>query len=98
MHVFTHLKKESVGKTGLGVYPDGMVENDAMVGQIRSSPTRAPAVSDRTPGRALGAARRDSDAYRAAGAVPRGQLALRDKGRIGAPRGCCLVGLLRSCR
>jgi len=34
MHVFTHLKKESVGKTGLGVYPDGMVEHDAMVGQI----------------------------------------------------------------
>ena len=34
MHVFTHLKKESVGKTGLGVYPDGMVEHDAMIGQI----------------------------------------------------------------
>src|SRR6188508_1572627 len=24
MHIFTHLKKESEGKTGLGVYPDGM--------------------------------------------------------------------------
>ena len=34
MHVFTHLKKESQGKTGLGIYPDGMVEHDAMVGQI----------------------------------------------------------------
>ena len=34
MHVFTHLKKESEGKTGLGVYPDGMVEHDAMVGQL----------------------------------------------------------------
>ncbi|HKW13374.1 MAG TPA: arylsulfatase [Candidatus Krumholzibacteria bacterium] len=34
MHVFTHLKKESEGKTGLGTYPDGMVEHDAMVGQI----------------------------------------------------------------
>jgi arylsulfatase A-like enzyme len=34
MHIFTHLKKESVGKTGLGIYPDGMVEHDAMVGQI----------------------------------------------------------------
>lgn len=34
MHVHTHLKKESEGKTGLGVYPDGMVEHDAMVGQI----------------------------------------------------------------
>src|SRR4029434_584970 len=28
MHIFTHLKKESEGKTGLGVYPDGMVEHD----------------------------------------------------------------------
>ncbi|MFO1092250.1 MAG: sulfatase-like hydrolase/transferase [Planctomycetaceae bacterium] len=28
MHVFTHLKKESEGKTGLGLYPDGMVEHD----------------------------------------------------------------------
>jgi arylsulfatase len=34
MHIFTHLKKESEGKTGLGIYPDGMVEHDAMVGQI----------------------------------------------------------------
>jgi arylsulfatase len=34
MHVFTHLKKESEGKTGLGVYPDGMVEHDAHVGQL----------------------------------------------------------------
>jgi arylsulfatase len=34
MHVFTHLKKESEGKTGLGVYADGMVEHDAMVGQL----------------------------------------------------------------
>jgi arylsulfatase A-like enzyme len=34
MHVNTHLKKESDGKTGLGVYPDGMVEHDAMVGQL----------------------------------------------------------------
>ena len=28
MHINTHLKPESVGKTGLGVYPDGMVEHD----------------------------------------------------------------------
>jgi arylsulfatase len=28
------LKKESVGKTGLGVYPDGMVEHDGHVGQL----------------------------------------------------------------
>jgi arylsulfatase len=34
MHVHTHLKKESEGKTGLGIYADGMVEHDAMVGQI----------------------------------------------------------------
>ena len=34
MHIWTHLKPESVGKTGLGVYPDGMVEHDAMVGQL----------------------------------------------------------------
>ena len=34
MHIFTHLKKESAGKTGLGTYPDGMVEHDAMVGQL----------------------------------------------------------------
>jgi arylsulfatase A-like enzyme len=34
MHVWTHLKKESVGKTGLGIYADGMVEHDAMVGQL----------------------------------------------------------------
>jgi arylsulfatase A-like enzyme len=34
MHVFTHLKKESEGKTGLGVYADGMVEHDGHVGQL----------------------------------------------------------------
>jgi arylsulfatase A-like enzyme len=34
MHIFTHLKAASVGKTGLGVYPDGMVEHDGMVGQL----------------------------------------------------------------
>jgi arylsulfatase len=34
MHVFTHLKKESEGKTGLGVYPDGMVEHDGHVGKL----------------------------------------------------------------
>ena len=28
MHVWTHLKKECEGKTGLGVYADGMVEHD----------------------------------------------------------------------
>ena len=34
MHIFTHLKKESEGKTGLGVYPDGMVEHDGHVGRL----------------------------------------------------------------
>ena len=34
MHVFTHLKPASAGKTGLGIYPDGMVEHDGMVGQL----------------------------------------------------------------
>ena len=34
MHVWTRLKKESAGKTGLGIYPDGMVEHDGHVGQV----------------------------------------------------------------
>jgi arylsulfatase A-like enzyme len=34
MHVWTRLKKESQGKTGLGIYPDGMVEHDGHVGQL----------------------------------------------------------------
>jgi arylsulfatase A-like enzyme len=34
MHIFTHLKKESEDKTGLGIYADGMVEHDANVGQV----------------------------------------------------------------
>lgn len=34
MHVFTHLKKESQGVTGLGLYPDGMVEHDGHVGRL----------------------------------------------------------------
>jgi arylsulfatase A-like enzyme len=34
MHIWTHLKKESEGKTGLGLYPDGMVEHDGHVGRL----------------------------------------------------------------
>jgi len=34
MHINTHLKPESRGVTGLGVYPDGMVEHDGMVGEL----------------------------------------------------------------
>jgi arylsulfatase A-like enzyme len=34
MHIWTHLKPESKGKTGLGVYADGMIEHDGHVGQL----------------------------------------------------------------
>jgi arylsulfatase len=34
MHIHTHLKAESKGKTGLGTVPDGMVEHDGHIGQI----------------------------------------------------------------
>jgi arylsulfatase A-like enzyme len=34
MHVWTHLSPEAEGKTGKGVYPDGMVEHDGHVGQL----------------------------------------------------------------
>ena len=34
MHIFTHLKAASQGKTGLGVYADGMVEHDGHVGLL----------------------------------------------------------------
>ncbi|HQR57003.1 MAG TPA: arylsulfatase [Burkholderiaceae bacterium] len=34
MHIFTHLKKESDGKTGQGIYADGMVEHDGQIGQL----------------------------------------------------------------
>lgn len=34
MHVFTHLKQDSVGKTGKGIHADGMLEHDGHVGQL----------------------------------------------------------------
>jgi arylsulfatase A-like enzyme len=34
MHIFTHLKKGVDGKTGLGIYADGMVEHDRQVGEV----------------------------------------------------------------
>jgi arylsulfatase len=34
MHIFTHLKASSDGKTGQGIYADGMVEHDGHVGQL----------------------------------------------------------------
>jgi len=37
MHIFTHLKVASKGKTGLGIYADGMVEHDAT--SVRFSPS-----------------------------------------------------------
>ena len=34
MHVWTRLKKEAVGRTGIGLYPDGMMEHDDHVGML----------------------------------------------------------------
>ena len=34
MHVWTRLKKSAEGRTGIGIYPDGMVEHDDMVGAL----------------------------------------------------------------
>ncbi|MDM9632719.1 arylsulfatase [Robiginitalea aurantiaca] len=34
MHVWTHLKEESEGVTGIGLYPDGMVEHDKAIGVV----------------------------------------------------------------
>jgi arylsulfatase len=34
MHIFTHLKPESVGISGKGLHADGMVEHDGHVGQL----------------------------------------------------------------
>ena len=34
MQIWTYLKPLSQGKTGLGIYPDGMVEHDGQVGQL----------------------------------------------------------------
>ena len=34
MHNFTHVKKENLGKSGLGFYADGMMEHDGLVGQL----------------------------------------------------------------
>jgi arylsulfatase A-like enzyme len=34
MHVWTRLKEESEGVTGIGLYPDGMVEHDKTIGRV----------------------------------------------------------------
>ncbi|MBL9147781.1 MAG: arylsulfatase [Phycisphaerae bacterium] len=39
MHIFTHLSPESDGKTGYGIYADGMVEHDAQIGRLLSKLT-----------------------------------------------------------
>ena len=47
MHTFTHLKKESEGKTGFGLEADGMVEHDGHVGQLLAE-LKALGVEDNT--------------------------------------------------
>jgi arylsulfatase A-like enzyme len=34
MHIFTHLEDKAKGKTGLGIFADGMVEHDSHVGML----------------------------------------------------------------
>jgi arylsulfatase len=34
MHVWTHLKKETLGRTGISLYADGMAEHDDMIGAM----------------------------------------------------------------
>jgi len=34
MHVWTRLKEDSEGVTGIGLYPDGMVEHDKQIGRV----------------------------------------------------------------
>lgn len=34
MHIFTHLQDGVAGKTGLGIYADGMVEHDRQIGEV----------------------------------------------------------------
>ncbi len=50
MHIWTRLKPKSQGKTGLGLYPDGMVEHDGQVGECslvaRSSLGRVTTIGD----------------------------------------------------
>ena len=47
-HIFTHLKPGSVGKTGLGLWADGMVEHDGHVGQVLAK-LKALGLDERTP-------------------------------------------------
>ena len=39
MHIWTRLKPAFQGKTGLGIYPDGMVEHDGQVGELLKNST-----------------------------------------------------------
>lgn len=47
MHVWTRLHEDAKGKSGLGIYPDGMVEHDGHVGQVWTRSTNL--ASPRTP-------------------------------------------------
>jgi len=47
MHIFTHLKEGVAGKTGLGIYADGMVEHDRQVGELLAALDRL-GVADNT--------------------------------------------------
>jgi arylsulfatase A-like enzyme len=47
MHIFTHLKEGVAGKTGLGIYADGMVEHDRQVGELLATLERL-GISDNT--------------------------------------------------
>ena len=82
MHIFTHLKAESAGKTGLGIYPDGMVEHDGHVGQVLGKAQGARPrrehhrdVLDRQRRRVDELARRRHDACSAARRTPTGKAA-----------------------
>ena len=46
MHVWTHLKPSAQGRTGIGLYPDGMVEHDDMVGALLKEMESLPAPSN----------------------------------------------------
>ena len=97
MHIFTHLKAESQGKTGLGLAPDGMVEHDGHIGQLlkklddlKSRREHDRDLDDRQRRRGDELARRRHDAvprreeHQLGGRLPRaarGALARRDQAR-----------------
>ena len=48
MHIWTHLAPAAEAKTGIGVYPDGMVEHDGMVGELLASSTSSASPTTRS--------------------------------------------------